>query len=69
MGSRLTFEFANDDAREHFKIWLCESGEQEYWMWMETREQEEDGDITVLEFDYHTEDGVLRTECGRLDER
>ena len=49
----ITFKFDNEDAAQHFLLWLCESGEQDYWMWMEYREQEEDGQITVLSFDYH----------------
>lgn len=51
-GHRLTFEFDNERALYHFKLWLCESGEQHYWDWMEAREEEEQGNITVG-FDYH----------------
>ncbi len=49
----LQIEFANDAAAEHFATWLCEQGEQDYFLWMEYREQEEDGDITVTRFHYH----------------
>ena len=50
---KLTIEFANKDAGHHFASWLCESGEQEYFCWMECREQEEEGDITATSFHYH----------------
>lgn len=83
----LTFEFENAQAAKHFALWLCEQGEQDYWDWMEEREQGEDGDITALRFEYHSPqneefernderrykgakflgDGIIRTECGRLD--
>lgn len=45
--------FKNERARQHFKHWLCGSGEQQYWEWMRYREEEEDGDITALNFKYH----------------
>lgn len=64
------FVFDNDLAADHFLVWLCESGEQDYWQWMEYREQEESGDITAVEFDYHTGDGFgvgpVTAVCGRL---
>lgn len=66
-GTKLTFEFDNEEALNHFKLWLCEQGEQDYWMWMEYREQEETGDITAVDFDYwHGE--TIKVKCGRQDE-
>ncbi len=62
----LTFNFENEKAAEHFKSWLCGQGEQDYWMWMEYREQEESGDITGIDFDYHS-GSVIKATCGRLD--
>jgi hypothetical protein len=53
---KLTIEFDNIKAMKHFASWLCGQGEQDYWQWMECREQEETGNITVLDFDYHNED-------------
>jgi hypothetical protein len=50
---KLTFEFDNQETLNHFKLWLCESGEQQYWNWMEVREEKEDGDITAVGFRYH----------------
>jgi len=50
---KLTIEFANQKALRHFAVWLCESGEQAYWQWMEVREEEEEGDITATSFHYH----------------
>ena len=52
---KLTIEFDNQEALKHFALWLCESGEQAYWDWMEYREQEEEGDITATSFHYHGE--------------
>jgi hypothetical protein len=52
--SVLTIKFSNNAAAKHFALWLCESGEQEYWEWMKYREQEEKtGDITATSFHYH----------------
>ena len=71
----IKIEFDNPEAAKHFASWLCEQGEQDYWNWMEYREQEEDGDITALRFNYHgpkqknkfMADNTIRTECGRMD--
>lgn len=80
--STLKIEFASKEALDHFALWLCESGEQHYWDWMEAREEEEDGDITATEFHYHGPendqfpdarryhefmvDNTIRTTPGRL---
>lgn len=53
MKVKLEIEFDNEDAARHFGLWLCESGEQQYWEWMEYREAEDDGDITAILFHYH----------------
>jgi hypothetical protein len=75
----IQIKFANEAAAHHFALWLCESGEQDYWNWMEYREPEEKGDITAVIFDYHgpedkpelcgefMHDNTIRTTCGRLD--
>jgi len=74
----LSIEFDNDEALQHFALWLCEQGEQDYWQWMEYREQEETGDITGIQFDYHGGnkfggikdfilDGTIRVKSGRMD--
>lgn len=72
----VTIEFSNEAAAKHFASWLCGSGEQQYWDWMEIRESEMDeddeGDITAINFDYHSLNdnkfGVkIKTECGRLN--
>lgn len=73
----LEIEFSNTEALNHFKTWLCESGEQDYFMWMEVRESEEDGPISAIKFNYHNGDGDTATEkfnasrkitttCGRF---
>jgi hypothetical protein len=46
-------EFDSKSAADHFATWLCESGEQSYWEWMECREQEQAGNITAKQFHYH----------------
>lgn len=51
--TNITIEFSNPEAAEHFASWLCGSGEQGYWEWMQCREDEEDGDITATRFHYH----------------
>lgn len=66
--STVTIEFSNPDAAEHFVRWLGGQGEQDYWYWMECREQEENGDITALRFDWKWDDPCdVKTKCGRLD--
>ncbi len=69
MKKTITIEFDSKKAAEHFAVWLCEAGEQDYWQWMEYREQEEKGNITAVNFDYHGEGDkfIIRTKCGRLD--
>lgn len=52
----LQIKFANEAAAAHFALWLCESGEQQYWDWMQCREEEEKGDITAQSFHYHGEE-------------
>lgn len=69
--TKIEIHFANEEAAKHFASWLCGAGEQDYWTWMECREQEEDGDISVKEFNYHENDkfmpnNIIRTVCGRL---
>lgn len=49
-------KFPTKEAADHFASWLCGSGEQQYWDWMEYREDEEDGDITATSFHYHGEE-------------
>lgn len=73
MKTTLKIHFANPEAAEHFATWLCESGEQQYWEWMEYREDEEDGDITATSFIYHKQNVFLpgfeiNTECGRMSD-
>jgi len=59
--------FDNAKAAKHFLVWLSEQGEQDYWEWMRVREEEEKGDITVLEFASVNPDGVVACKCGRLE--
>jgi hypothetical protein len=64
----LTLRFQSKQAAEHFKHWLCGQGEQDYWIWMQEREQREKGDITGLRFDYWQGD-IVDVKCGRLDKK
>lgn len=52
----IIIRFASKESAKHFALWLCESGEQAYWDWMEAREEEEDGPITAVSFGYHGEE-------------
>lgn len=52
----LVIKFPNQEAARNFALWLCESGEQQYWEWMEQVEEEEEGDITARNFHYHGEE-------------
>ena len=68
--SKLIIEFPNELAAEHFSGWLCESGELDYWEWMEYAEEKHYGDepITAKTFNYpikSNDDGdwVIGTEC------
>jgi TusA-related sulfurtransferase len=71
----LKIKFANKKAAMGFASWLCEMGEQEYWEYQKYREEEEEGDITAVIFDYHgpknngkfMRDNIIRTTVGRLD--
>lgn len=78
MSKDITIKFDSEAAAMHFAHWLCGSGEQQYWDWMRYREQEEEGNITVVKFRYFPEepcsddsfmaDGVVRTTTGRLND-
>lgn len=58
----LVIKFPSKEALMHFASWLCEAGEQDYWNWMEYREQEEEGDITVRSFHYHGEEDETKAQ-------
>lgn len=64
--SELKIVFSNKEAAEHFMSWLDGQGEQNYWTWMEYREQEEDGPITAIRFSYDKRKLEITTDCGRI---
>jgi hypothetical protein len=73
--SIVKFHFDNKVAAKHFIDWLCGSGEQQYWDWMQCREEEEGTkDITAVNFNYwHDETEFAKNlevvaKCGRLDD-
>jgi len=62
-------QFETEAAARYFREWLCESGEQDYWQYMEAREDDDpEDDITGLEFDYHHRSGLIPVKCGRFTE-
>lgn len=70
-GVKVEIAFDNEEAAHHFLSWLCGSGEQHYWDWMECREWDEEGPITAVDFDYYGLNGdsfgpKVKTTCGRL---
>lgn len=65
--TEVKINFANKEAAAHFMSWLCGSGEQQYWNWMEYREAKNDGDITAIDFDYDFKRFLVKTVIGRLD--
>jgi len=66
--NELTFKFDSPEAALHFKSWLCEQGEQDYWLWMECQEEDEEGDITGLDFDYWNGPDI-KVDCGRQTDK
>ncbi len=54
-GTKLTFEFETEEQANFFKTWLCEVGEQDYWL------SEEDRFDRLSRFDYWTGDTVKVT--------
>lgn len=63
--TKVEINFENLAAAQQFVDWLNGQGEQDYWTWMEYREQEESGKITATRFIYN--DLQVDTKCGRLD--
>jgi hypothetical protein len=63
----ITIKFASEEAAQHFALWLCERGEQEYWDWMRYREEEEEGNITATSFEYHgpEDESKAKTDASR----
>lgn len=55
-----SFKFTNKETKDHFCTWLCESGEQDFFQWMEV--QTPDKSYSVK---YHAEDESY----GRGDSR
>lgn len=49
----LVIKFDSKEARRHFALWLCGSGEQHYWDDMRAAEEEHGGNITAIHFGYH----------------
>lgn len=63
--TKVEINFDNEKAAKHFISWLDGQGEQDYWIWMDCRESEEEGNITAVRFTYK---GLqVDTKCGRLD--
>ncbi len=60
-------KFASREAAKHFMSAFDGQGEQDYWTWMESREDESDGDITAIRFEYDYENLEIKTKLGRLN--
>lgn len=74
----LKIEFDNEETLRNFALWLCGAGEQDYWEWMKYREEETEGQVTAVQFEYHggkkdagiedfISDLTIRTTSGRMD--
>jgi hypothetical protein len=59
---KVTFEFETDDQAEEFVTWLCEQGEQDYWLWMEATQERQE---YMVAFDYHT--SAFKGNSGKLN--
>lgn len=57
----LTIRFATEQQAKEFALWLCEAGEQDYWMWGEIQIKHpivrRDPKDFVSRFDYHNGGG------------
>lgn len=58
----IQIKFANEEAAHYFAEWLCGAGEQDYWQYMEYRENEEEGDITAVSFHYHGQEDETKAQ-------
>ena len=67
--AQVKINFDNDKVAKHFMNWLSGQGEQDYWLWMECREQEEASDITATNFDNELKTLNVNTHCSRLDKK
>lgn len=63
---KVVIDLGSEEAATHFAHWLCGQGEQDYWIWMEYREQEEAGDITAVGFEYDYKNAEIKGVMGRL---
>jgi hypothetical protein len=67
--SVVTINFDSPHAAKHFASWLSGQGEQDYWIWMEEREQETSDVITArrFDFDWKSDNPVITAPCERMD--
>jgi len=67
--AEIFIRFENKEAQKHFEEWFMEDGEHHYHAWMASKEREEVGDITAVNFTYHYHDvsTLIDTDCSRLD--
>ena len=57
---QVTIKFKTKAAAKHFVAWLDGQGEQDYWTWMECREQEEPGQDIKANFTYPNGEKYLK---------
>lgn len=68
--STVKIEFINHDAARYFINWLSGQGEQDYWEWMQYREEESDEEaMTATQFGYSSDELTVTTICSRLDKK
>jgi ABC-type Fe3+ transport system substrate-binding protein len=69
--AQVKINFSNEEAARQFIDWLDGQGEQDYWTWMEYREEENDNpELTATEFIYDVNDKSnleINTKSGRMD--
>lgn len=48
---QVKINFHSKKSANHFITWLCEQGEQDYWVWMEAGDPEEDeGEVVGFQY-------------------
>ena len=68
----VVIDLGSPEAATHFARWLCGQGEQDYWMWMEERELDDEdtgGNITAIDFKYDYENAAIKGKMGRLSDK
>ena len=62
----LKIQFSNKEAASAFKTWLSESGENNYWDWMEIHHEGDDTPDLVADWFDYSNDLTIPTKCSSL---